>query len=452
MLHLARVVSPESFGLWNLAHAWILYLFRIGELGLEVVGIRAIVQGKSPLGRIVWTVVALRLLILLVLIFLVAVFWWLDWFPTGSSTLIMILSLTLLPLALLLEWVYESHQTVASVSAVRVFRGALFLVLVYSFVSYDDQINSAAFCYVGSILLATMAIGWLAVRRFRLLPVQTDRALGLQLFKEGLPVGIATVLANYSFFVGTLFIGYLIGGKELGYFTAAHRLIVFFWAYGIATAHRVLLPHFSRLFYESSESLGEFVFKVARVMTFFSLPLCVIAITGGDQLILLLYGSRYSESAVILKIFSGVFVISIIRSVFEIGLLASHRQKQFLQGMVGVALATTALTFTLIQFHGIEGAAWASLMIEIVYALYLFRMTDFASLLRIMAAVGTPMVLAAITAVVLLLSGVTSLLLVVPLGTGLYFLLLVAARQMTIKDIQLGLNMLGMKLPARLMD
>ncbi len=449
MLHIAKIVGPVSFGLWNLAQAWMLYLFRFGELGLEVVGIRAVVRDKLHLASIVWSVVVLRLLILLLLIVCIVTLALLDLFPPGSTKLIVILSLALLPLALLLEWVFESYQIVGSISVVRVLRGFLFLVLIYFFVSRDDQMVDAAYYYVISVAIANLAISWIAIKRFNLLPLRPQRDIASQLFREGLPVGIATVLANYSFFAGTMMIGYMIGGNDLGYYTAAHRLIVFFWAYGIATAHRVLLPQFSRLFHESPQSLNEFISKVTKATSLLSLPVCIIAIAGGDQTIELLYGTRYGSSAPILKIFAGVFFISIVRSIFEIGLLAANKQKQFLKGMVGVAVMATLLTYVGVRLRGIEGAAWASLVVEAGYAFYLFRVSHFVGARQILSVVGKPILLAIVTVLVLLLSGLTSLFVIIPVGTALYFLLLIIAGQLSSKEIQLGLNLVGLKSASR---
>jgi O-antigen/teichoic acid export membrane protein len=330
MVHLARSLGPATFGLWNIAQALMLYLLRANEMGLEVAGIRVIARNPERLPSLLSAVVGLRIGLAVILFAAMLLVVLAGLLPSGSESLVMILSLTVFPTAVILEWVFEGQQSVVVVSGARILKGILFGASVLILIKESSQANLAAYCYVGSVALPTVLVALAVVRRHGRLAWLFRWSEGKQLFREALPIGIATILSQYSLFAGTVILGYLSPSEQVGYYSVGQRLIVFVWAYGIVTSNRVVLPQLSVLFRNSQDEFRSFVKKFLRLLTIVSLPLAIAAIGGGERIIAFLFGGQYRPSVGVFKILSVALVIGMVRSILEMGLIASNRQGQFM--------------------------------------------------------------------------------------------------------------------------
>jgi O-antigen/teichoic acid export membrane protein len=363
--------------------------------------------------------------------------------PSGSGELLVVFSLTLFPLAFILEWVFEAVQSVGVVGLARVIKGALFLVLVVVFVHDAGEAVDSAFYYVVSFSIASGFVAVAANRRFGLFPPSLDIAGARNIFREALPIGTATVLSQYSFFIGTILLGYMASGAELGWYNAAHRLVTFIWAYGIVTSSRVLLPQLSRSFGASTEEFADLVMGVLRMITAGSLLFGIIAVAGGSGIIRLIFGDQYAQSGPVLQILSLGLVIGTTRSVLETGLVASRRPQLYMKGMIGLAVLYSVFTYVGIRSYGILGAAAASLVVEIVYAVYLMIVFEVVPFRRIVTVCWKPYAAAVVAGLLLLLTGVESLPLVVMVGGLSYGALLFATGQISSRDFRNLRNVIG---------
>jgi O-antigen/teichoic acid export membrane protein len=437
MVHLARSLGPATFGLWNVAQALMLYLLRANEMGLEVAGIRAVARNPERLPSLVSTVVGLRIGLAVILFGAMLLAVLAGLLPSGSQYLVMIFSLTVFPTAVILEWVFEGQQSVVVVSGARILKGVLFGVSVLVLIRESSQANLAAYCYVASVAVPTVLVALAVVRRHGRLGWVFRWNEGKRLFQEALPIGIATILSQYSLFVGTVILGYISPNEQVGYYSVGQRLIVFVWAYGIVSSNRVVLPQLSILFRNSQDEFRAFVKKFLRLLGIVSLPLTIAAVGGGERIITVLFGAQYEPSIDVFKILSIALAIGMVRSILEIGLIASNRQRLFLRGMTMLAVLYTLLTYVFFEQWGIIGVAWAAVVAESAYCLYLTLVFSYVSPLEVLTTLWKPAAAAAIVISALLVSGFQSLLVVLPAGIGIYTGILVLARGLTRSDITL---------------
>jgi O-antigen/teichoic acid export membrane protein len=407
MVHLARAFGPALFGVWNLALTWVLYFQRAGELGLEVTGIRRIARSE-PFMSIIWAVLNARALLAVSLIAVVWLLQVLDVFPHGSGPIVILLSLTLVPMAFSLEWVFEGHQEVGVVSTARILKGLLFAVLVVGFVADGTDMLASAWYYAASVALPAILVFARASRRFKLASydVRGDNILGC--VRESLPVGFATILVQYSFFAGTIVVSYMLVDRELGLYTAAHRLVVFVWAYGIVTSNRVLLPQLSKLHKDSEESYRGALMLIFRALLLVALPIGIVLFSGGRDLAEMLYGTEFQRSGDVLRILGLALVVAVVRSPLEVGLIASQRQHLYLLTMGWLAVLYTGFSVAGVTMGGIMGAAWASLAAESACLVYVVLRAYRRMRTDLSVVVIPPVLCAALVCVLVVLLGVQS--------------------------------------------
>jgi O-antigen/teichoic acid export membrane protein len=371
LVHLARTFGPVGFGLWNFVQAWLTYFFRAGEMGLEVIGVREIARHPESTPRLITAVVASRFILLCVLVIILFIVIFFGLIPADTVSLMIIFSLSLIPMVFILEWVFEGHQNLFNVSIARIAKGVIFFLLIVLFIKSDYEINLSAFIYVVSITLPLIYIGFLALRRFGHKNIRDVFPIFPYLWKSALPVGFATLLSQYSLFLGTIIIGYTLQRDQLGYFTASHRIVIFLWAYVIANLQRVVLPTLSNYYQTSTFSYQSFVEKFFHYVTPLSFGIGLLIVSLSQFIIRILFSDRFNPSIPILQILVMAFVMASIRAILEIALLASDKQKIYFLGMIFLAVLYSIFTPWLVHLYGINGAAYAALIAETSYLIAL---------------------------------------------------------------------------------
>jgi len=436
LVHVAREVGPAEFGLWNLALVWMMFLFRLGEMGMDLVGMRNIASKPSDMSQTVWNIIIVRFVIAILLILCVLLCVWFEWAPNGSGSLFVIFSLSLIPLAFTLEWVFEGVQSVKIVGVARIVRGGLFAALVWLFISGEGQIREAAAFYVITFSLGSLIVLIAALVKFELVKPSFDWKKAKILLAQSFPIGMAAVLTQYSLFVGTIIIGFLLQPTDLGFYSAAHRLVIFIWVYGIVTSSRVLLPQLSRLFDNSTIEYSQFVRRVWRIFVLAALPVGMIIILNAQQIVSLLYGPSYHESSSVLQILSAALVIAIFRSVIETSFIATNKQANYLYGMAGAAAFYTIFTFVGVHLWGIEGAAWAAVITEFCYAAFLVVNSSDVGKFTVTVTVLRSFVAAGVSMLVLMAFHISSIFFNVISSVALYGLLLLIMKEFTLQELR----------------
>ncbi len=384
LLYVARALGPAEFGTWNFSQVLMLYLLRVGDPGLEVRAIREVAHNLETTRQRITSVILTRGAIALVLLILEGVAVTLGLLPIESVGLTMIFSIALLPTAATLEWVYEARQEVRYVSLARIMKGVLFAAFVIVALNSGPPSRMAAIGYVVSIAIPVVILSTVAIRHFGWGSVGAAWGEAPRLLAEGWPIGLISLLAQYCFFLGTLLGGYLWPANDLGLYTAGHRPVIFLWAYVIVSSNRVLLPSLTRFYHASGEQFIGFIERFFRLAALAAIPLSFIGIVVAPVMLPLLFGAQYASGVGVFQILLVALVIAMVRSIFEIALLAAEKQRDYLMGMGFLAVVYTLATPALMLTVGIEGAAWASVVAEASFLVYLmatFRGVRFPELL-----------------------------------------------------------------------
>ncbi len=371
LAYLARVLGPSGFGVWNFAQIFMLYLLRVGDFGLEVVGIRETSRDPRTLSLWIATVLSTRFHLALFLFGLTLFVSGTSLLPEGTSSLVLISALAVFPIGLLLEWVFESRQEVGLISLARILKGMLFFLGVLLMVSSEADAEKAAYLYVASLVIPGVVIFALVVSRFDPDWSSISFRTSVQALAKSAPIGIASLLSMYSLSLATLVVGYLLSKEELGFFTAAHRIVLFLWAYIITSMHRILLPGLSRSFHESLPNFQQFVEKCFRLSALVALPVGLVGAMCPVELMALTYSAQYEASGVVFGILLWAFVFSTIRSILEIALIASDRQATYMKGILFLSAIHTVLIPLLTIKFGIVGTSVAVVAAELAYFIYL---------------------------------------------------------------------------------
>jgi len=433
---LGRALGPDEFGWWSFSYAYMLYLFRLGEFGLEVMGVRAIAGGSSSSVSRISSVLTTRFLLAVLLFFCALLANALGIIPAQARTLFLLLSLAVFPVGLSLEWAYEAIQRFEFVSAARVMKAVLFTALVLTTVRGSESSVSSAMFYVLSLVFPAVFLLIDSGRRFGKLPLGFNWGESKALLKEAFPVGVATFLSQYSLFFATTFLGYVASAADVGFFSAAHRLIVFVWAYGIVASNRVLLPTLSRLHRESHEAFDLFVIRATRLFLIMAFPIGVLGTLTSRDIVELVFGQSFSPASPVFEVLVWVLVIAISRSAAEISYWASDRQRLYVSRILLLGVLHTVGVPVGYYLDGLRGVAIGMLCAESLYSVWLVWGARIAWNRSISVTLARVAVASSITLVGLLVVSMSALPSIL-VGIVVYVGLLVAAREFTSADCEM---------------
>ncbi len=104
-----------------------------------------------------------------------------------------------------------------------------------------------------AIISAGLFLNTLLFRRFKNLQMRIEIPRLWSVWKMAVPIGASEIVWAFKVYFATLVLGLFIGGTQLGWFTAAHRIVIalhaFIWLYfynlfpSLARASKLPLAH-----------------------------------------------------------------------------------------------------------------------------------------------------------------------------------------------------------------
>jgi PST family polysaccharide transporter len=303
---LTRVLGPANFGLTALGTALVLYFAVVVEWGFAVTGTRqiAIVQEDlAQVSRVYSTIMACKL-ILLGLCFVVMVGFVAEvpkfraYWPLYAVSYLQVIGFCLSP-----NWLLQGMQRMRYIAYSDYGAKILSVILIFTFVRRSADYMLVAALQSGGFLISAMiglSIVFFGLRlrivRPRFADMRTEMISGWPVF-----LSMASMTAMSS--TNTVIVGALASAAEVGFLSAAQRLIIAVRALTnpITTA---VYPHISKMAARSQRDALAFLRKQ---LLWTSAPFLLISLgmlLFSPLAVSILYGRKYAETAVLLRIMS----------------------------------------------------------------------------------------------------------------------------------------------------
>ncbi len=402
-LLLTRLLDPEIFGAFALASFWFGLLNLRNKMGLQY----SALQPPETDGALLGTFFRTDLLVTLASLLLVGAA--AQFFvASGRYSAQMAMALAVLMLAeavtvmtgpywLALERnIQVSRTTLVSLGAalvayplavgVALLNGGIASLLVINLVTYS---------------LATLGVAWMCRQRlpeiFRL-KWRFDRALGWQLLRRGVQIGLATtilaiVVQQYDNFL----IGTFVSETTLGYYDRAYRiaswpnllLTIVIGRIGLLTLAKVQ---------QNPLHLAHTLRMAFWVIFTAGIPLTLTLVFAAPEVVQLLYGPRYAESVPFLRVLAcSNFVWVLVSLAFGLSVALNHARRwlwiSLAQGAT-IVLVGTPLTLALGVNGTLLGVAATMLVALVLCGQYLFAKAGGLGLRETVAAPAMALVVA----------------------------------------------------------
>jgi O-antigen/teichoic acid export membrane protein len=357
-VYLARTLEPAGFGLMNLGLAVLGYVQLASSPGIQILETRNAAAFAKVDRERVGAVLSLRLLFAAILWIFVAGFALL--FVTDSTTrdIIILFVLSVFPLALMLDWFFQAKEAFSTVAISRLLQSAIYGIVVILAVNGASDVRWAGIAF-GLGALAAVVMLWSVYRsRWGRFSLAWSPAIWKDILINGLPVGAAMFLAQGVTNLPPLVIGYVTSAADVGLFSSAMK-IVFLLLLVDRLFNALFLPVVTRYFSsQPNAEIANLVETTLKVVSALVVPLAVVAVILGHEVIDIAYGKNYAGATPLLTVLIGYFVLTLLNSVFVCVLIGSGHEKEYTKmvtvGSIILTLGVVAGTF----FFGTYGAAY----------------------------------------------------------------------------------------------
>ena|GEM_PF-2560204 len=246
------------------------------------------------------------------------------------------------------------------------------------------------------------------------------------MLKEALPFGLSDIFYVIYFQIDVVMLSILRNESEVGLYSAPGRFInTILLLPQIIT--QAVLPITFRLFKKSQEDLKKTYHMLFHYFVLLGMPLSVLFYTLSKEIVVLLYGDEFIQSAVVMKITAWIIFLRCMNTSAGTILTSIDRQKikTFFQGILCVE--KILLGFILISRFGYIGAAIAAVIIEIsISVMYFLAVAKYFRKIRIFREIRIPLLSGAVTLVTIhLLHKFSSVFFAVPMGLIVYLTTLI---------------------------
>jgi O-antigen/teichoic acid export membrane protein len=189
-----------------------------------------------------------------------------------------------------------------------------------------------------------------------------------QTLKHTLPYGIADFFAMIFLRIDVVLIGFLVGEAASGIYNVGYR-VIFFLLFIPNFAAVSIFPIISRMFQNSKNEFRKMYNKSLSMMVIIGVPISAGLWLIAPQLIDLVFGNKFAESALILRILSALFLFKCILSIMSFFMMSSNNQNEYAKAQSIATVFSFVANFILIYFYGIEGAAVATVLASFVFVM-----------------------------------------------------------------------------------
>lgn len=362
-VYLARTLGPEVYGVVAVAAGVMLYLTQIADSGVELAGMTDAAAGPERAAAVMSGALALRLTTVgAVLLVVWPVGWWVMAQPDGRVLALYALGLPMT--ALSVRWIYLGLQRPAPVAASRIVADVVTGFVTFALVRSVADVHWAPLATViggavgGGLLLRGLPD--LGVRFF----APGDPARVAALLARGRRLVLFTLLGLVLYNVDLLILRYLRGEADAGRYAAAYVLISFCANLMIAYSHTVL-PSMAHEAAPTAATAS--TYRTGLVVAWLvTMPVAIGGALLAPLLIELLFGRAYGDGAAALQVLVLSVPVAALREMAVAALIARHREPALLRVNITAAVVNVSLNLALIPVFGLAGAAWATVVSEVV--------------------------------------------------------------------------------------
>lgn len=364
---ITRYLGKEGFGNYATVLAFFAFFGAAADLGIYSIATREISREKADEKTIISNAFSLRLTSSLIVLLLSPLVLFLPYSQElRLGILIAAASFIFSSSYVVLNGVFQKNLAMDKVASTEL-AGKLiqtgFIILAVK--------KDWGFTVINISLLLYMIFNFVLIfflsRHYVKFRLSFDWPYWRKFLKESLPLGISVVITFIYFKLDTILLSLLRNATDVGIYSAAYKIIeniTFFPAMIVG----LIFPILSRFIHSNRPRFQEISDKTFKIFVILTVPLTVGIIFLAPEIIRLIGGAGFSESAGVLKILVFALVFIFFGNFFNNILVAGNAQKSLVKILSVCAAFNIAANLIVIPLFSYNGAAVTSLLTEFLAA------------------------------------------------------------------------------------
>lgn len=368
--YVARVLSPTYFGILTFAAALVGFFLPFVDYGFGFIGTREVSRNAQVLTQFVKNVVLIRLILAVLSLSLLIVITFVVGFSNIERRVILLYGLGFIAAAFSLAWAYQSVGKTGWFVVEKLVQALLYAVGVLFYVKGTGDVALVPLlAFVSSLFGVVVVILGFLPRRWKR-SSSVDFSFCRSMLRSAFPLFLSLFLVQISASFSTTLLGFLASKEEVGYFSAAFKVIV-----AVAILPNLLwssfYPFLSR--YADSELQREKVLGIfLKYTAVVGIPISFLGLAFSQEIVSFIYGEQYGSAVLPLRILFASVSFQFFGFAFTKPLPAFSKENLYLKYLsigAGVNVVGGSL---LIALFGAIGAAVTALLAEFLVAISSF--------------------------------------------------------------------------------
>jgi O-antigen/teichoic acid export membrane protein len=452
----ARYLGVETYGLFAFAASFVALFGLFFDLGLNALIVREVGRHKEKISFYFGNTFVIEIIVSSLLIILIYCFAYLLGYP-GETLLIVLLSAIFLAFEMFVQLIfstfnaYERREYEALINIV-----AKFIYVLFGFIGIYFQLPlfEIVILFIFSSGIKYIISYYTLVRNVYKPKIKVDINSWLPLIKLAFPFALGGFLGIVYFNVDMTLLSLLQGNEAVAYYSVAYSFISMVM---IIPSSLVLTiwPLLSRLFIQSKDSLIKAYSKMTQYLLMLAVPISIGMFFISDILIMTIFGDKYANSIIPLKILVWVIIFHFIT--YNCGTTLNAVDKQILSsiGLMSSLFINILLNLILIPQYGYIGASIVTIVTEIVlliqYNYFLSKNGIPSHFLRftykpLIGGIVMGIFIYFIKIVLDAFPGIIQLLIIIPTAAVVYFLVLLTIKAFNDEDKDIFIKIIDQKI------
>lgn len=421
---LARTVGAAELGVFAFAISISRLVVRLPRFGFERLVQRELSRSPEAFSRLWATIMAIKVPLSVIAAASVLTVLWLNRSPIPKMWIVLLVLTSMLlyeAFVLFHAACFRAFHRAGCEAVVRLVYSVVYVVGGLAAIRLSWGVAGVASALVIAGAIAVAHSTWLLHRNICSLTLCIDRTVIRPVLTESLPFFLVVLVGLTYTQIDMILLSLMSGDHEAGVYAAAMK--PFEATTLIPTGVMgTLLPALSRDWIGSREQFSRTLTAGFQYMGTIGLPLAVGGVLCAAPLLQLLYGGRYEESARVFQALIVAVVFSFWNHLFSAALIAMDRERDLLMIGIGGVIISIAFNLFLIPRYGAIGSGIATIITQIFLFLLafipIFQKTK--SRRNIVRTLLNPVLCTSVMAAVIWLIRGAPLLIVIPIGMGVY--------------------------------
>jgi len=372
-IYLARVISPEGFGILGYTTAFVSYFLLFIDFGFDIISVKRIANNNSIISKYVNNIISFRILLATIIFAILSlVVFFLNEILIIKIALLLT-GLNLFVQAFTTEFVFQATEKIKYLSVKVVIKNVIILILVLLFVRNISDV----LLVVGISVFANFVMNFWLLNRyakiFEKFNWMIERQFLTALFKESFPLIISSFMIIIYYNLDMVMLGNIKSQADVGIYNAAYKIFMI-GLIPLATIVKIFLPSLSKV--KDVELLKRTIRKYGLMMLTSGVLIASVIYFSAAQSVSIIFGDDYIGAVSPLMILALNILVISVNVLFGNPLTVWGKQKVYAIAITFGAVANIILNILLIPKYSYNGAAIATLLSEVVVfvgVFYLFN-------------------------------------------------------------------------------